>query len=145
WTWAAWTSTPSSGPAPSTIRWGLVPSIFLPKSPPRTPLRAGRVGAERKGRPGVAAAWRDKTGSTPGRRKKLPSLHDGAGMIAGLSALWRKGFLDHLKVVQANPWQDVGLPKADKLPGKYATDDMIVPFSDYRMVFPERPVLTSHL
>jgi integrase len=36
--------------------------------------------------------------------------------------------MDDLKIVQGNPWQDVEPPKADRLPVKYATDDMIVPF-----------------
>ena len=78
--------------------------------------------------PSMAATWRDKMMSTPGRRKKLPSPHYVAGMIGGLSALWQKWFMDDLKIVQGNPWQDVEPPKADRLPVQYATDDMIVPF-----------------
>lgn len=78
--------------------------------------------------PGMAAAWRDKIMMLPGRRKKLPSPHYVAGLIGGLSALWQKWFMDDLKIVSSNPWQDVMPPKADKLPVKYATDDLINPF-----------------
>jgi integrase len=74
---------------------------------------------------GMAATWRDKTMSTPGRRKKLPSAHYVAGLLGGLSALWQKWFMDELKIVAGNPWQDVAPPKADKLPVKYATDEQI--------------------
>jgi integrase len=78
--------------------------------------------------PGMAAAWRDKVMSTPGRRKKTPSAHYVAGLLAGLSALWQKWFMEDLKIVTGNPWQDVEPPKADKLPVKYATDEMIEHF-----------------
>jgi integrase len=81
--------------------------------------------------PGMAAAWRDKVMSTPGKRKKLPSPHYVAGMLGGLSALWQKWFVDDLKIVSTNPWQDVEPPKADKLPVKYATDELITPFYDW--------------
>lgn len=81
--------------------------------------------------PGMAAAWRDKVMSTPGRRKKLPSAHYVAGMISGLSALWQKWFMDDLQIAQGNPWQDVKPPKADKLPVKYATDEQIAHFYEW--------------
>jgi integrase len=77
---------------------------------------------------GLAAEWRDKIMSTPGKRKKLPSAHYVAGMVNGLSALWQKWFVDDLKIVEANPWQEVEAPKADKLPVKFATDEMIEHF-----------------
>jgi integrase len=78
--------------------------------------------------PALAADWRDWMMRTPGRRKKLPSAHYVAGLILGLSALWQKWFIDDLKIVSENPWKDVEPPKTDKLPVKYATDDLIEPF-----------------
>jgi integrase len=78
--------------------------------------------------PGMAAAWRDRMMTTVNRRKKLPSAHYVAGLLGGLSALWQKWFMDDLKIVAGNPWQDVEPPKADKLPVKYATDDLIEGF-----------------
>jgi integrase len=78
--------------------------------------------------PGMAAAWRDKIMTVVNRRKKLPSPHYVAGLICGLSALWEKWFMDDLKIVSGNPWQDVAPPKADKLPVKYATDELIESF-----------------
>jgi integrase len=75
-----------------------------------------------------AAAWRDKMMTTPGRRKKLPSAHYVAGLIAGLSALWQKWLIDDMKIIKDNPWRDVQPPKADKLPVKYATDEQIQHF-----------------
>jgi integrase len=75
--------------------------------------------------PGMATAWRDKVMSTPSRRKTLPSAHYVAGLINGLSSLWQKWFVEDLKLVPSNPWEDVTPPKADKLPVKYATDEMI--------------------
>jgi integrase len=82
--------------------------------------------------PGMAAVWRDKMMSTVNRRRRLPSAHYVAGLIGGLSALWQKWFLDELGIVSGNPWQDVDPPKADKLPVRYATDELIEPF--YRWV-----------
>lgn len=81
--------------------------------------------------PGLAAAWRDKMMRTKGRRKKLPSAHYIAGMIAGLSALWEKWLIDDLKICQGNPWQDVEPPKADKIAVKYATDEMMAAFYEW--------------
>jgi integrase len=78
--------------------------------------------------PGMAAAWRDQMMITPGRRKTLPSAHYVAGMICGLSGLWNKWFMEDLKIVAGNPWQDVAVPKADKLPVKFATNELIEPF-----------------
>jgi integrase len=78
--------------------------------------------------PGTAARWRDEMMSRPGRRKKPPSPHYVAGLIVGLSALWQKWFMDDLKIVAGNPWQDIEPPKADKLPVKYATDEQIEHF-----------------
>ena len=75
--------------------------------------------------PSGAARWRDWMMTTPGRRKKLPSAHYVAGLIVGLSALWQKWFLDDLKIVSGNPWQDVVAPKTDKLTVEYATDVQI--------------------
>jgi integrase len=76
----------------------------------------------------MAAKWRDRMMTIRGKRKKLPSAHYVAGLIGGLSALWQKWFMDDLKIVQANPWQDVQPPKADKLPVRFATDELIEPF-----------------
>src|SRR5262249_46304938 len=78
--------------------------------------------------PQLAAAWRDRMMSTPGRRKKLPSAHYVAGLLGGLSALWQKWFVRDLKLLPNNPWADVEPPKADRLPVKYATDEMIEHF-----------------
>jgi integrase len=66
--------------------------------------------------------------STPGRRKKLPSAHYVAGMLVGLSALWQKWFLEDLKIVTENPWEDVCPPKTDRLEVRYATEAMIEEF-----------------
>jgi integrase len=94
----------------------------------------------------MATNWRDQMMSTPklakqsgkkvlkSRKTKSPaspkmrSAHYVAGMVNGLSALWQKWFIEDLKIVPSNPWQDVEAPKADKLPVKYATDDMIEHF-----------------
>jgi hypothetical protein len=78
--------------------------------------------------PGIAAAWRDTMMTTKSRRKKLPSAHYVAGLLGGLSAIWQKWFMENLKIVPGNPWADVEPPKADKLPGKYATDEQITQF-----------------
>ena len=78
--------------------------------------------------PSMAAAWRDRVMTTPNRRKRLPSTHYVAGILGGISSLWQKWFVDDLKIVEENPWQDVAAPKADKLPVKYATDEMIEHF-----------------
>jgi integrase len=78
--------------------------------------------------PGMAAAWRDKMMTTLGKRNRPPSAHYVAGLIIGLSSLWQKWFMDDLKIVAGNPWQDVTPPKADKLAVKYATDELITPF-----------------
>jgi integrase len=78
--------------------------------------------------PDGAAEWRDTITAQPGRRKKLPSAHYVAGLIGGLSALWQKWFIDDLKLPIDNPWRDVAPPKADKLPVKYADDDVIEHF-----------------
>jgi integrase len=78
--------------------------------------------------PGLASAWRDKMMTTVNRRKKLPSAHYVAGLIGAMSALWGKWLMDDLKIVTGNPWPDVAPPKADKLPVKYATDELIEPF-----------------
>jgi integrase len=78
--------------------------------------------------PGMAAAWRDRMMTTVNRRKKLASAHYVAGLIGGLSALWEKWFIDDLKIVPGNPWQDLEPPKTDKLPVQYATDEQIEHF-----------------
>jgi len=78
--------------------------------------------------PALAAAWRDEVMGKPGRRKKPPSAHYVAGLIKGLSALWQKWFVEDLKLLTGNPWESAALPKADKLPVKYATDEMIEHF-----------------
>jgi integrase len=78
--------------------------------------------------PGMAATWRDRMMSMPSRRGKPPSAHYVAGLVVGLSSLWQKWLMDDLKIVQGNPWQDVAPPKTDKLPVRYATDDLIEPF-----------------
>lgn len=70
--------------------------------------------------------------TTENRRKKLPSAHYVVGILGGLNAVWQKWFLDELKLVAGNPWQDVAPPKADKLPVKFATDDQIEHF--YRWI-----------
>jgi integrase len=91
----------------------------------------------------LAAAWRDKLMTTPKASRfpkkkatkpikavpaKMRSAHYVAGMVNGLSALWQKWFVEDLKIVEINPWKDVEAPKADKLPVKYATDEMIEHF-----------------
>jgi integrase len=81
--------------------------------------------------PGMAAALRDRMMTTPGRRKKLPSAHYVTGLLGGLSALWQKWFMDELKIVAGNPWQDVTPPKADRLPVKFATDEQIGQFYEW--------------
>jgi integrase len=78
--------------------------------------------------PGGAARFRDWMMSTPSRRKKPPSARYVAGVLSGLSALWQKWFMDDLKILAGNPWQDVEPPKADKLPVKYASDELIEQF-----------------
>ncbi len=75
--------------------------------------------------PGMAEAWKKKTATTPGRRKKLPSAHYVNGLLGGLSALWQKWFVDEMAICQGNPWQDVTPLKADKLEVEYATDEQI--------------------
>lgn len=72
-----------------------------------------------------AAEWRDTMMMTPGRRKRLPSAHYVAGVLCGLKGLWQKWFIEDMKIVKENPCQNVMPPKADKLPVKYATDEMI--------------------
>jgi integrase len=79
-------------------------------------------------RPDMAAAWRDRIAAKPGRRKKLPSAHYVAGLLGGMSALRQRWFKDDLKLVSDNPWRDVTPPKADKLPIRYAIDDIIEDF-----------------
>jgi integrase len=76
----------------------------------------------------IAIEWRDHITTTPGRRKKLPSAHYVASLIGGLTALWQKWLIDDMKIVKDNPWAKVEPPKADKLPVKYATDEMIEHF-----------------
>jgi integrase len=78
--------------------------------------------------PGMAETWRDTMMKTPNRRKKLPSAHYITSMLVGLSSLWQKWFVDDLKIVPGNPWQDVKPPKADKIPVRYATDELIEAF-----------------
>lgn len=78
--------------------------------------------------PGMAAAWRDRMMSTNGRRKKPRSAHYVAGLLNGLSALWEKWFMEDLKILPGNPWQDVAPPKTDKLSVKFATDEQIDAF-----------------
>jgi integrase len=78
--------------------------------------------------PGMAEAWRDTLMTTPNRRKTLPSAHYVISILGGLSALWQKWFVEEMKIVPGNPWEDVAPPKADKLPVKYATDEMIEHF-----------------
>lgn len=65
---------------------------------------------------------------TPGRRKRPASAHYVAGMLTGLRSLWKKWFIEDLKIVKENPWLKVLPPKADKLPVKYATDEQIEHF-----------------
>jgi integrase len=81
--------------------------------------------------PGMAAAWRDTVMSTENRRKKLPSAHYVASLLNGLSALWQKWFIEDLKIVPGNPWEDVAPPKADKLPVKFATDEQMQHFYEW--------------
>jgi site-specific recombinase XerD len=64
----------------------------------------------------------------PSRRKKPPSAHYVAGLLAGLSALWQKWFIDDLKLLSENPWRDVTPPKTDMLPVNYADDTTIEHF-----------------
>jgi integrase len=82
--------------------------------------------------PGMAAAYRDKLMSEPNvkatKKSKPRSARYVRSMLVGLSALWQKWFMDDLKIVAGNPWQDVEAPKADKLQVKYATDELIEGF-----------------
>jgi integrase len=78
--------------------------------------------------PGMAACFRDHMMSNESRRKKPVSAHYVAGLLQGLSSLWQKWFIDDLRIVAGNPWQDVEPPKADKLAVKFATDAMIEHF-----------------
>jgi integrase len=78
--------------------------------------------------PKMAATWRDTMMTTKNRRKKLPSAHYVANLIDGMKGLWGKWFMDDLKIVPGNPWQDCEPPKTDKIPVKYATDEMIEQF-----------------
>lgn len=78
--------------------------------------------------PGMAAKWRDRIMTTPGRRKKLPSAHYVAGLVCGLNALWSKWLLDDLKIVTGNPWAECTPPKTDKLPVKFASDTQVEQF-----------------
>lgn len=75
--------------------------------------------------PGMAEAWKKKTATTPGRRKKLPSAHYVNGLLGGLSGLWNRWFVEEMGVCQGNPWQDVTPLKTDKLEVEYATDEQI--------------------
>jgi hypothetical protein len=43
----------------------------------------------------------------------------------GVSALWEKWFVSDLKILPDNPWAEIEPPKFDKLPVRYATDEMI--------------------
>lgn len=76
----------------------------------------------------MAAEWRDWMMGTPGRRKKLPSAHYVASLVVGMSSLWQRWFVEDLKILTVNPWHGVEPPKADKLPVKYATDELIEHF-----------------
>ena len=76
----------------------------------------------------MAEEWRDWIMGTPGRRKKLPSAHYIASLVVGMSSLWQRWFVEDLRILSSNPWHGVEPPKADKLPVKYATDDLIEPF-----------------
>jgi len=110
----------TSGNRPSTLGYYLKLIRLVRKLYPNTdPCDISSTGAAR---------WRDWMMSTPGRRKKLPSAHYVSGLMGGLSALWQKWFMDDLNIVTGNPWQDVEPPRTDKLPVKYATDEMIEHF-----------------
>jgi integrase len=78
--------------------------------------------------PAMAAAWRDKLMSTPGKWKKPLSAHYVAGLIEGMVSLWQKWFVDDLKIVSANPWADIAVPKRDKLTIKIVSDEQISHF-----------------
>lgn len=69
--------------------------------------------------------------TTKTRRKTLPSAHYVTSLICGLSSLWQKWFVEDLKIVAGNPWEEVSPPKTDKLPVKYATDEMIAHFYEW--------------
>lgn len=75
-----------------------------------------------------AALVRDTLMTTPGRRGNHPSAHYVESLLGGLDALWQKWLVDDLKLVAENPWRGVEPPKADKLPVKIATDEMIQHF-----------------
>jgi integrase len=82
--------------------------------------------------PGMAARFRDKLMTEPNakatKKSKPRSARYVASVLIGLSALWQKWFMDDLKIVSGNPWQDVEPPKADKLEVRYASDELIEPF-----------------
>lgn len=78
--------------------------------------------------PRQAALVRDTLMTTPGRFGKAPSAHYVESTLGGLDALWQKWLMDDLKLVGENPWRGVAPPKADKLPVKIATDEMMAHF-----------------
>jgi integrase len=74
-----------------------------------------------------AAAFRDKM-MTVCKGEKPRSAHYVAGVINGLSALWRKWLVEDLKLATSNPWEKVEPPKADKISVKTMSDDQIQHF-----------------
>ncbi len=78
----------------------------------------------------MAADFRDQMMSVcKGKEKKKPrSAHYVAGVINGLSALWRKWLMEDLKLAESNPWEKVDPPKTDKLPVKTISDEQIKHF-----------------
>lgn len=110
--WAA------SGNRPATLAYYLKLIRLLRKVYPNSPGPSwlSPSGAER---------WRDEMMTTPGRKGKPRSGHYVDGLLVGLSALWQTWFMDELKIVPGNPWQDVTRPKVDKIPVRYATDDQV--------------------
>ena len=75
----------------------------------------------------MAAAFRDKM-MTVCDDRKARSAHYVAGLINGLSALWRKWLIEDLKLAMTNPWEKVEPPKTDKLPVKTISDEQIEHF-----------------
>ncbi len=108
----------SAGTRPSTLAYYLKLIRLVRK---RQSLSEGPTDIS----PGNAAGWRDWMMKTPGRRKKTPSAHYVTSLLVGLSALWSKWFMEDLKLVAGNPWEDVKPPKADKIPVRFATDEQI--------------------
>lgn len=59
------------------------------------------------------------------------SVHTLAGNINKLSVIWAKWLIKECKVVSMNPWDEVQMPKVDKLDPRYITLDEEIAFFDW--------------